>query len=176
MNAGAVLVTGGLAVGKTAVGIELGELLEQSAAAGAVVDLDWLCWAWAEQLDANGIQSLLCENLRVTVLHFLRRGCRHVVLCRTVLTVADVEGIKAAIGDLDLRTIRLTVARTEAEARIRSRDNAAEALRHLEDLDAFDRAVSTAVPDAPVVDTTGRHAQEVAAEVLRVIDWPLSEE
>ena len=43
----ALLVTGSVGAGKTAVLLALGELLAERDEPYALVDLDWLCWASA---------------------------------------------------------------------------------------------------------------------------------
>src|SRR5437764_11841947 len=83
-EAEALLLTGGLGAGKTSVAIEVGEALESQHAAFAVVDLDWLCWAWSPSLHDDALHTLLCDNLRAVVPNMLGRGVRHVVLARGV--------------------------------------------------------------------------------------------
>jgi len=168
----AVLLTGGLATGKTAVAIEVGEALEQARAAYAVLDLDWLCWAWSPDLDDGGVHTLLCDNLRMVVSNLTARGVRYFVLARAVLTAAGIEQIRHAVSPMPLRVLRLTASDDEVVRRLRARDSGARLDGHVSMRSAFAQQTHAAAPSADEVDTTSDDAATAAAKVLRVLGWP----
>jgi hypothetical protein len=166
----AVLITGGLATGKTAVSTAIGGLLETQGAAGCVVDLDWLCWAWSPRLDPTGIHRLLCDNLRILVPRLLAEGLFRLVLCRTLLEPGHIRDVRGAVG-VPMQVIRLTVSHMAAEQRLRQRDSGQALATHLAELESFAAAAELAAIGAPVVDTTGRATEDVANELLAVLGW-----
>jgi hypothetical protein len=166
----AVLITGGLATGKTAVSTAVGDLLETRGVAGCVVDLDWLCWAWSPRLDSPGLHRLLCDNLRILVPRLLAEGLNRLVLCRTLLERAHVRDVRGAVG-VPMQVIRLTVSQEEAEHRLRQRDSGQALATHLTQLASFAAAAELAAVDTPVVDTTGRATEDVANELLTILEW-----
>ena len=166
----AVLITGGLATGKTTVSTALGELLEARDVSGCVIDLDWLCWAWSPALDSRGLHRLLCDNLRLVVPRLLAEGLSRLVLCRGVLDAADIHELRDAVG-IPMQVVRLTVSHQEAERRLRRRDTGNELATHLADLEGFAAAAEQAAGETAAVDTTGRAAEDVAHELLTMLGW-----
>jgi hypothetical protein len=169
----AVLVTGGLATGKTTVSAAVGELLEAECVSGCVLDLDWLCWAWSPRLDSLGLHRLLCDNLRMLAPRLFAEGLSRLVLCRTLLERTHIDDIRDAV-EVPMQVVRLSVSRQEAERRLRQRDAGEELVTHLSELDRFAVAAERAALGAPVVDTTGRAADDVAAELLSLIGWSVA--
>jgi hypothetical protein len=168
----AVLVTGGLGAGKTAVAVEMGEALETAGAPYAVLDLDWLCWAWAPALTAGGLHRLLCENLRAVLPNMLAAGVRHLVMARAVLTADGVTQLRDAIAPTRMHIVRLTAAEDATIARLQGRDTGSRLAAHLNRRVAFEQMVRAATPQAHVVDTTSDDAATTALQVLRLLDWP----
>jgi hypothetical protein len=166
----AVLITDGLATGKTRVSVAAGELLEAEGVAGCVLDLDWMCWAWSPPLDSVGLHRLLCDNLRMVVPRLLAEGLSRLVLCRTLLEATHIDDIRDAVG-VPMQVVRLSVPRQEAERRLRQRDAGGELVTHLSELERFAVAAEHAAMGDPVVDTTRRAAEHVAVELLAVIGW-----
>jgi len=167
----AVLVTGGLASGKTSVAIEIGELLEQARIPFAVVDLDWLCWAWSPSLAADGVHTLMCDNLRALLPNLREQGIRRLVLARAVLSTSGMAQLQESVAPTPLRVVRLTATEEHAVARLRARDSGQRLAAHLARRAAFADLVTAAAADTPVVDTSDRAAADVAAEIVASLGW-----
>ena len=167
----AVLITGGLASGKTSVAIEIGEALERAALPFAVVDLDWLCWAWSPSLAQNGVHALMCDNLRSLLPNLRNQGVRHLVLARAVLSTQGMTQLREAIAPTPLRVFRLTTTEDAAVRRLRARDSGPRLAAHLERRSKFEELVARAAPDAAVLDSTNRDAGTVAAEIVGALAW-----
>lgn len=167
----ALLLTGGLGSGKTAVAIEIGELLEQAGVPFAVVDLDWLCWAWSPTLADDGVHALLCDNLRAVVPNLAERGIRCLVLARAVLSPEGMSALRDATAPLPVHVVRLRADDEEVVRRLRARDTGPRLDGHLTRRATFEQWVAAAAPDADVVDTTGRDAVGVAADIVERLGW-----
>ena len=167
----AVLITGGLASGKTTVAVEIGEQLEQAGIPFAVIDLDWLCWAWSPALAAEGVHTLMCDNLRAVLPHMHAQGIRYLVLARAVLSTTGMTQLREAIAPTPLRVVRLAAAEDAAVRRIEGRDSGPRLAADLARRAHFQGMVETAAEDAPVIDTTDRAAADVAADILTTLGW-----
>jgi chloramphenicol 3-O-phosphotransferase len=172
-DARAVLLTGGLGTGKTAVAIEVGELLEAAGAPYAVVDLDWLCWAWTPALADGGVHELLCANLRAMLPNLHRRGVRHLVLARAVLTADGLAALRDALAPTPLTVVRLTASDEQVQTRLAGRDAGARLEGHLSRRASYEQMVASAAPDAVVVDTSGQDPAHVASDLVVRLGWPL---
>lgn len=159
----AVLLTGPLGSGKTAVAVSVGALLDDAAVPNAVVDLDWLCWVGPD-LSGEALASVMCDNLAALTARFQREGIGTFVLARSVGGIAEVEAIRRAAGGF-LVALRLSVPRDVAAARLAVRG------------DADDLHVAGSLADAqerlplPAVRNHGRTAAETAREVLDRLGW-----
>jgi adenylylsulfate kinase-like enzyme len=158
----ALLVTGSVGAGKTAVLIALGELLAERDEPYALVDLDWLCWASAP--DATP-QELLIENLGLVRDTFARAGVTRIALSRYVRTEAEVAAIRVAAGG-ELVVVALDAPSDVLEARLRNRDTGRELAEHLAELQR-----APAQLDCPVVSTVEGSPADSARRVLAAAGW-----
>jgi hypothetical protein len=162
----ALLITGGIASGKTSVAIEIGELLERSNHFYAVIDLDFLCWAKPDPHCGTSVNQLLVRNLVPVVQGFRDSGIDWFVLPRLIVNPDEFELLRdalATVGVDDLTVIELTVANAIALRRLQSRDTGANLQANLEDSVRLDSvaaiAGATFATDAAPID-------EVARDVL----------
>ena len=167
----ALLITGGLASGKTSVAIELGELLERSNHFYAVIDLDFLCWARPDPHFATSIHQLLVRNLVPVVQGFRDSGIDWFVLPRLIVNRDEFELVRDALataGIDDLTVVELTVANAIALRRLQSRDTGANLQANLEDSASLDSAPELA---SATFTTDATPIDEVARDVLA--HWPI---
>jgi adenylylsulfate kinase-like enzyme len=158
----ALLVTGSVGAGKTAVLLALGELLAEQGEPYALVDLDWLCWASAPDATA---QELLVANLALVRDTFARAGVTRLALSRYVRTEAEVETIRAAAGR-EFVVVILDAPRDALEARLRNRDTGRELAEHLAELER-----APAQLDYPVVSSAEGSPPDTARRVLAAAGW-----
>lgn len=165
----AVLITGVYGTGKTAVCEELAERLESAGVAYGAIDLDWLGWFNAPQLDAAAMQRTYLDNLAGVATNYANAGVQRLVLAGVVRSNAVLDATRTVIP-FPLRVVRLTLALDEIKRRLsgavtvgRARD-VNNATRWLE------RGIGTDVGD--VVIANDRPIGDVAGEILRWLGWP----
>ncbi len=169
MNASrALLLTGGLATGKTAVAREVVAAAAERALRVAAVDLDWLGWATGATL---GVDELIGRNLTDVAANYAQAGIDDLVLARAVLNPLSLRAVREALPGWEVMVVRLDASRSTLVGRVRARDSGAELDEHLAEIDEItERAINTA-PSAPVVLNEERTLREVALEVMRLARW-----
>jgi gluconate kinase len=169
----AILLTGTVGSGKTAVAIEIGERLDQAGDAYALVDLDWLGWVRPAPASQRSQRSVLTENLRLIWPTFRGAGVARLVLARYVEDRAQLDDLRAALPGVDLVVVRLIAPQDVIERRLRARDRGVQLAEHLAATSVFAaRGEENALEDA-VIDNGERPLGEVAADVLTAAGWQL---
>jgi molybdopterin-guanine dinucleotide biosynthesis protein len=168
MTGRALLLTGGLATGKTTVAKEVVAIGSEIGLKVAAIDLDWLGWTTPTSI---GVDDLIARNLTVVAANYAAVGFDHLVLARGLVNAVSLESVATTLAEWDLMVVRLEVARPAAEHRIRLRDSGAELEGHLVELDEMARRVAEATPMAPSVINENRSVREVALEVMRTAGW-----
>jgi len=167
----AILLTGTLGAGKTAVAVEVGWLLSLRDVRVAVVDLDWLGWAHLGDEGRPGrSDELIAANLAAIWPNYAAAGIDHLVLARLLIRRSGLEGVRAALPGADLKVVRLTASPATLESRLRRRDSGRELDEHLREL-APSAEQSAAVEADLVVENDGAPLADVAEQVLRRAGW-----
>jgi hypothetical protein len=166
----ALLLTGGVATGKTIVAKELVAIASTLGLRAAAIDLDWLGWATGATL---GLDDLIARNLSAVAGSYAAAGIDHLALARAVVHQGGLQVVAGALTGWDLTVIRLAAPRAALEQRIRARDSGSELREHLSELDEMTEQVSAAAPGAHVVVNDGRDLEDVANEVMRLAGWML---
>jgi adenylylsulfate kinase-like enzyme len=167
----AVLLTGVLGAGKTALAIELGDMLGERGAATAVIDLDWLGWWYPGTGSAIAPADLIVRNLEAVWRTFRTEGARYLVMARMIQSTDEVDRIKTVLGDASLVVVRVDASNDVIEARLRVRDTGAELAAHLEELSAMAAAVDQLQIEDLRIDNGGRPIRAVATDLLASLGW-----
>jgi energy-coupling factor transporter ATP-binding protein EcfA2 len=163
-----VLLTGVYGSGKSSVAEELAYLLEHRGEPYALLDLDYLSWAGTGTDDRAAEFGLMLRNLKAVAANYRRAGIRVFVLAYFVRNLAEVQGVREALG-LPLRVVRLTVPLPDIERRLANdvtsgrRDDlrkAASSIAAAEGAGVEDAAISN---DRPV--------GVVARDVMTFLGW-----
>ena len=162
----AVLLVGGVGVGKTALAVETYTVLAEAGFAVAALDLDRLAWVSPDPATGATVASILEANLRAVRPAFDRAGIRFHVLARAVADAGDVRAVREAFG-VPLDVVRVTCPPSLAEVRIRARDVGAELEENLAERDAF----AGCVGEDFAVENGQRPIREVALELLDRLGW-----
>jgi hypothetical protein len=164
----ALLLTGAVGTGKTAVAIEATRLLAQHGARAAAIDLDWLAWVDAPGFDAY--DELIGRQLAAMWPNLASVGVERLVLARALLDPAALAPIRAALPGLGLTIVRLVASAEVIEERLRRRDAGAELAHHLAEYERMAALVAELPADAVVLNELP-DVTTVAGEVLRVAGW-----
>ena len=159
---GAVLITGPVGVGKTAVAAELAEVLRERGLRAAVLDLDWLGWLPGAN---GGVDELILRNLRAVRPNFEAAGATHLVLARSVREGRLVQALAAELDEVGLAVAALTARRETIEGRLRRRDAGSELEQHLAEA-GLDREAGDFE-----VENDGRPVRAVAEELADRLGW-----
>jgi hypothetical protein len=164
----AVLLTGLYGVGKSSMGAEIADLLEQHGIGYALLDLDFLMWFDTGRKDGPGEEEILRANLSAVMRNYLHAGIGRFVLAGTIADAAGRDRLAEAVG-LALRVVRLTVPFDEIERRLRAdvttgrADDLREARAQMERGDTVGIEALTVSNDRPI--------REVATEILDWLGW-----
>lgn len=165
----AVLIVGTLGSGKTAVAVELGDILGGRGVPNAVIDLDWLGWANSLGPERT-IDELIVGNLEAVLENYLAAGVRHLVLTRAIDSQAQVDAIRAVLPGVELQVVGLEVSPGTAAARLQRRDSGSELAHNLEESARFTGVMKDLNVDHSIRNED-RTIEEVAAELLELLGW-----
>jgi adenylylsulfate kinase len=163
----ALVLTGGLGTGKSAVAKEVVAAAAERGLRVAAIDLDWLGWASGAALP---VDQLIGRNLAGVARNYRAAGVDHLVLARALVAPESLEAFGDGLAGWELVVLRLTVPAEVAEHRLRVRDSGAELADHLAEMDDMARRVVSAAPGAAVVANAGP-LRPVALRVMRAAGW-----
>ena len=166
--AAALLLTGTVGSGKTAVAVEAARLLGERNDRAAVVDLDWLAWVHVPGFDAY--DELAGRQLAALWPNLRDLGIERLLLARGVIRRPGLAAIRAALPGVGLTVVRLVASETTVRERLRRRDSGAELTEHLSEFERMAR-LAALVPADAVVTNDGEGLTAVAEEALRVAGW-----
>lgn len=164
----ALLVTGGLATGKTAVIAELVAIAGERGVAAAAIDLDWLGWATGADSSPS---DLIARHLAVLADSYAAQHVERLALARAVVGRDNIAALQAALRGWAVQVVRLVTPVESAKQRLAARDSGAELAAHLEQLAGFDAQVAAAADGFPSVENSNRPLREVALDVWRLGTW-----
>ncbi len=164
----AVLLTGLFGTGKSAVAIEIADVLEQRGDPYALIDLDYLCWGEPGSDEPGAEHEMLLRNLAPVVSNYRVVGVTRFVLARAMRDRAQIESLRVTV-EMPLAVVELRVSWDEIERRLADdpttarADDLREAREWLEAGDHEGLADLTIDNDRPL--------REVATETLDRLGW-----
>lgn len=170
-DARALLLTGTVGSGKTAVAEEIGEILGGRGIATAVVDLDWLGWFHASPDTPVAPHELIARNLAAVWPNFKVAGATRLALARALQNDGELEMYAGALPGVGLDVVRLAVSPDTIERRLRSRDSGAILEGHLAEARPMTARLDALGLRAIEVDNDARPVSEVALDVLGRVGW-----
>jgi adenylylsulfate kinase-like enzyme len=165
-----LLITGTVASGKTSVALEIGEIMPSNGIPVAVVDIDWLGRAWLGS-DHRSVEQLRLRNLAAVWPNYLAAGIMHFVLAHAVRSSEDVNAVREALPEADLRVFRLSVSSQAVTERLKRRDTGRVLEEHLEVAPAITTDLDRARIEDFLVSNEDRSIRESSSEILRLARW-----
>ena len=163
-----VLLTGVFGSGKSAVAVEIAEVLEERGESYALLDLDHLGWYSAADDDGHAVQRLLLRNLHDVARNYVEAGVHRFVLARAIRDDADLAGVRAAVS-FPVAVVRLTAPIAEIRRRLATEVTAARQADLREAGDWLAAGVGVGIEDVTVPNVGPVRA--VAEDVLRRVHW-----
>jgi chloramphenicol 3-O-phosphotransferase len=163
----ALVLSGAYGAGKSAVAVEIADILEARGAPFAAIDLDWLTWSNAPGAH-HGELELLVGNLGAVVANYRAAGVRLFVLAYAVADEATLEAIRAVLA-MPVRVVRLTVPVATIEERLGSAQTRGRADDLVRAREWIAEEIGVGLEDV-AVDNAGQ-LRETAAHILTAIGW-----
>jgi hypothetical protein len=166
----AVLITGLFGTGKTAVIVEMADILEKRGDPYAALDLDWLAWCAVDPDDDEAEHRLMLANLAPVLQNYRAAGARRFVVARALRSRGELDGLRKVI-EMPLRVVELRVSREEIERRLKA--DAALGTGRLDDLRDVAKWISEGEGSGFAdheVSNVGP-LRKVATDVLSVVGW-----
>lgn len=164
-----LLISGPVGVGKSTVADEVSSLLSRREVPHTLVDLDVLAATFPRPDDDPFHQQLGLDNLASIWTNARAAGSRNLVIARVVEHATDLDGYRVAVPGAEVVVVQLRASEAVLLERVDRRECGSGRAWHRA------RAVELArqLDDAPgdVIDTTGRAATHVAAEVVDTVGW-----
>lgn len=121
----ALLITGPVGVGKTAVAEAVGDRLTEAEVPHAVIDLDWLRYSWPSPADDPFNLALELRNLGAVARNYAEAGAQRLVLAGVVESRADRERYAEVLGaKLDVCRLKADLSVIRQRLVARHRDDA----------------------------------------------------
>ena len=118
----ALVISGTIGVGKTAVLEAIATLMERRGMPCAFIDLDWLGQAVPAPDDDPYNNGLIFENLAAVWPNYARRGLRRLVVARVVEDSGDRQRFARALDGADVTICHLTASEEERRRRLQARE------------------------------------------------------
>ena len=167
-DAEGVLITGVYGSGKSSVAVEIAYLLQQRRRAHALLDLDFIGWAWDDFSDDADEHELTLINLAAVVANYRAAGIGLFVLAYFIADHGVLRRVRDAAG-MPLRVVRLTVPLPEIRRRLAAdvtsgrQDDLLEAAAQI--------AASEGVGLEDLVVANDRPIGVIAGEIMSWLGW-----
>jgi adenylylsulfate kinase len=166
----AVLLVGPVGSGKTAIAMELGELLSARSMPHAVIDLDWLGW-FDGPAGAPTPHELIVDNLRTVWPRFRSAGARYLVMARALVDPAEVDDLKAAVPDAEVTVAVVRASAAAIAQRLGRRDDGGVLSEHLAESAAMAAALAKEPLEGLEVDNETTTVADATRTLLERLGW-----
>ena len=121
----------------------------------SAIDLDWLCWISPAPDRGHSVHDVLVETLAAVWPVHRAAGVQRLILARGMRNLSEIDSVRAAMPDVDLQVVRLSVDHEMIRRRLGERDTGAQLAQHLAILAELDPGP---LPGAHQVSNTGNLA------------------
>jgi predicted kinase len=166
-----LVVTGPVGVGKSTVAAEAARLLRAANVPHAVIDLAGIGTCWPTPADDPWNERLAHRNLACMWANFRTAGADRLLLTRVLEARSLLQHVVEAVPGAEVTVVRLRAPLEVLQARIRSREAAADPGWFLGAAAYTAEVLETAGVEDHLVDNQDRSVGEVAEEVLRLVGW-----
>jgi hypothetical protein len=166
-----LLITGTAGSGKTSIALEIGSIMPEKGLPIAVLDLDWLGYAFFDSKSDQRVGHLRQQNLAAVWPNFRDVGVTHLVLSHAIRSRDEVGFIRQTLHGADVDVVRLIVSPETVNERLRERDSGVVLETHLGIAAEIARDLDEAHLEDFAVRNEDRSLRAVAIEILRIAGW-----
>jgi len=162
-----IFITGPVGVGKTVVASDVSWLAEAAGIPHGGLDVDAVTW-----MHPDPPAGLAYENTGAVWESYRRAGATHLILAQVIYSRVDLHRFRSAVPGADITVFRLRADLETLLARVaeRERGGLGEAVHRRQAEKLFEEMEDARVEDH-LVETAGRSAHEVAAEIFELSGW-----
>lgn len=169
-----LLISGPVGVGKSTVGEEISEMLEDRGTPHTFIDLDQLRYTYPRAKDDQWGMKLGLKNLAGVWNNCAAAGSLNLVVSSVVENWGFIDDISQVIPRNHIFTIQLSAGIETLQQRVKKRELGAGLDWHLKRTVELERILKG--DEAPCdyrVDTEVRDIHEIAAQIVNLIPWRL---
>ena len=162
-----IFITGPVGVGKTIVASDVSWLADAAGIPHGGLDVDAVTW-----MHPDPPPSLGYENTGAVWESYRRAGATHLILAQVIYSRAELDGFRRAVPGAAITVFRLRADLETLLARVaqRERGGLGEAIHSRQAEELFHRMEEARVEDH-LIETGGRSAHDVAAEIFALSGW-----
>lgn len=166
-----LLITGPVGVGKTAVGGEISEMLDEANVPHAFVDLDALGWCYPRPAEDPYRSALTFRNLAAVWANDRAAGAQRLVLARVLEDRTELERYREAVPGAEITVVRLRAERGTLLSRLGRRELASALGRHQARAAELAAQMDAGSVEDLLVETDDRTVSDIAREILTRTAW-----
>ena len=164
-----LVLSGAPGSGKSTIGRSVARRLRDAELSHALVDHEWLAYGWPVPVDDRWNERIVAQNLGCVWSNFRAAGASRLIYCRVLEDRSLLRHVARAVPGAAATVVQLRAPLTLIHQRLRAREpepdwflGAATAL--------VPRMDTASVADF-VIENGQRPPDQVAAEVLTVVQW-----
>lgn len=167
MTTPTIFITGPVGVGKTIVASDVSWIAEAAGIPHGGIDVDGVTW-----MHPNPPAPLAYDNVAAVWDSYRRAGATHLILAQVLYSRDDLDGFRRAVPESEMTVFRLRAELETLLARVAEREGRGpgQAVHRRQAEELFHLMEQASVEDH-LVETDGRPAHEVAAEIFTLSGW-----
>lgn len=166
-----LLLTGTVGAGKTAVAMEVSEILAERGVPHAALDVDALSYVFPRPTDDPFGQQVALANLAAVWANACTAGAERLVLAQVIEQRSELGGFRTAVPGARITVCRIAAPQALVQRRLEEREIGAGRDWHLRRSVELSAVLDEVRCEDLVVDNDGRTIRAVAEEVLDRIGW-----
>lgn len=166
-----VIISGPVGVGKSSVGQEISDQLQERAIAHTFVDFDALAQTSPRPADDPYGTRLGSRNLMALWRNAAEAGSQNLIVAYVIETERDLEAITSAVPGANSIVVQLQASDAALAERVRKREIGSAHDWHANRAIELARSLALTGPADMVVQTDGRGVVDIAREIVERIGW-----
>jgi hypothetical protein len=162
-----IFITGPVGVGKTIVASDVSWIAEAAGIPHGGIDVDGLTW-----MHPSPPSRLAYDNVHAIWDSYRRAGATHLILAQVIYSRDDLDGFHDAIPGVEIKVFRLRARLETLLARVAERERGGPGRSvHTKQAEELFHQMEEARVEDHLIETDGRFASEVAAEIFALSGW-----